>query len=194
LLDVLDHIIFVSAAGELADVAFAVGLNEARLPDVLAMTERKTSAYSFAGPLAAGAILAGAGGDTLAGLDEYGRMLGVAFQLGDDLLGVFGEEDVTGKSVVGDLRQGKETSLIAYARRTPQWHRIEPWFGRRDLGAADAHRVAALLQECGARGFVEHLVRQHVDAALLALQTPAFPDGLREELGDVARGCIGRIS
>jgi len=194
LLDVLDHSIFVSAAGELADVSFAVGMDEARLPDVLAMTERKTSAYSFAGPLSAGAILAGAGGDALAALDEYGRMLGIAFQLGDDLLGVFGDEAVTGKSVLGDLRQGKQTSLIAYARATRHWRRIQPAFGRPDLPAAAGRRVAALLEECGARHFVELLLTEHTDAALAALQTAALPAALREELADVAQSCIGRLS
>lgn len=194
LLDVLDHSIFVSAAGELADVSFAVGLDDARLPDVLAMTERKTAAYSFAGPLSAGAILAGAGGDALAALDEYGRMLGIAFQLGDDLLGVFGDESLTGKSVVGDLRQGKETSLIAYARATTQWHRIQPSFGRHDLPFGEARGVAAILEECGARAFVEQLLTEHVETALRALESPALPEDLREELAGVARSCVGRIA
>ncbi len=193
LLDVLDHSIFVTAAGELADVSFSVRLSDARLPDVLAMTERKTAAYSFAGPLSAGALLAGAGGDTLASLEHYGRMLGVAFQLGDDLLGVFGAEDVTGKSVVSDLRQGKETSLIAYARATAWWPRIAASFGRTDLGADDARRLAAALEECGARAFVEGLLTEHADAALAALGDGSVPAALAEELGDVARACVGRV-
>lgn len=193
LLDLLDHSIFVTAAGELSDVSYSVRLDEARLPDVLAMTERKTAAYSFAGPLTAGAILAGAGGDVLAALGECGRLLGIAFQLGDDLLGVFGEEDTTGKSIVSDLREGKETSLIAYARATSAWPDIAPSFGRADLDHRDGRRLAGALDRCGARAFVEGLVAEYADAAVLALAAPGLPASLVEELSAVARSCVGRI-
>ncbi|MFF1634839.1 polyprenyl synthetase family protein [Leifsonia sp. NPDC058248] len=193
LLDLLDHSVFVTAAGELADVSFSVRLGEARLPDVLAMTERKTATYSFAGPLTAGAILAGAGGDILEALAEYGRLLGVAFQLGDDLLGVFGDQDVTGKSVVSDLREGKETSLIAYARATTAWERVEPLFGRHDLSAAEGRMLARFLDECGARAFVENLIDEHVARAAAVIDASDLPPVLADELRSVARSCIGRI-
>jgi geranylgeranyl diphosphate synthase type II len=194
LLDLLDHSIFVTAAGELSDVSFSVRLDEARLPDVLAMTERKTAAYSFAGPLAAGAILAGASGDVLAALGEYGRLLGIAFQLGDDLLGVFGREDATGKSIVSDLREGKETSLIAYARATSAWPRIQQHFGRSDLDHEAGRRLAADLEACGARAFVEGMVTEYADAAVAALAAPGLPAALSDELQAVARSCVGRIA
>jgi geranylgeranyl diphosphate synthase type II len=194
LLDVFDHSVFVTAAGELADVSFSVGMHEARLPDVLAMTERKTATYSFAGPLTAGAILAGADGDALEALAEYGRLLGVAFQLGDDLLGVFGSEDVTGKSIVSDLREGKETSLIAYARATDWWPGISPLLGRADLSDADGRVLAEVLVDCGAKAFVEELVAEHSERAVALLAGSALPLPLIEELTGVARSCVGRLS
>lgn len=194
LLDVLDHSILVTAAGELADVSFSIGMTEARLPDILAMTERKTATYSFAGPLSAGAILAGADGDALAVLAEYGRLLGVAFQLGDDLLGVFGAEDVTGKSVVSDLREGKETSLIAYARATAWWPEIGALFGRRDLTDTEGRSLADALEVCGARSFVENLVDDYAGRAIALVETSGLPAALGDELARVARSCVGRIS
>jgi geranylgeranyl diphosphate synthase type II len=139
-------------------------------------------------------VLAGAGPGVEAVLSEYGRLVGVAFQLGDDLLGVFGREDVTGKSVVSDLRQGKETSLIAFARRTSVWPAIAPILGREDLGAGDADRLARTLEDCGARGFVERLLAEHVEAAEAVLDDPELPGGLVAELSAVARSCIGRVS
>ncbi|MFF1573064.1 polyprenyl synthetase family protein [Leifsonia sp. NPDC058292] len=194
LLDVFDHSVFVTAAGELADVSFSVGVDEARLPDILAMTERKTATYSFAGPLTAGAVLAGAGGDVLEVLGEYGRLLGVAFQLGDDLLGVFGAQDVTGKSIVSDLREGKETSLIAYARATDCWPEIEPLLGRPDLSEADGRALAAVLVDCGAKAFVEELVAEHSTRAIAVLEASSLPEPLVDELSSVARSCVGRLS
>ncbi|ANF31060.1 geranylgeranyl pyrophosphate synthase [Leifsonia xyli] len=196
LLDVLDHGVFVTAAGELADVALAehLGPEAPTLEDVLAMTEHKTAAYSVSGPLMTGALLAGGGEDVLTTLAEYGRLVGIAFQLGDDLLGVFGDEDVTGKSIVSDLRQGKETSLIAYARGTARWEELAASLGRGDLALHEAGRLAEVLDECGARRFVERLLAQQVDAAVALLDTPSIPPALAGPLTAVARSCIGRIA
>lgn len=194
LLDVFERCVFVTAAGELADVGLSTGVGDAGLGEVLAMTEWKTAEYSVAGPLIAGAVLAGADDRMLDGLAEFGRLTGIAFQLGDDLLGVFGDEEVTGKSAVGDLRQGKETSLIAFARGTPRWGEIAPSLGRPDLSRAEAARLAAVLEECGARAFVERLLDEHVAEALSVAASLAAPRGFAADLAAIARSCAGRVA
>ena len=194
LLDVLDHGVFVTAAGELADVSYSVGVTEARLADALAMTECKTAAYSFEAPLMAGAILGGADHACVSALAEYGRLLGVAFQLGDDLLGTFGAEDITGKSVVNDLREGKETPLISFARATDEWARVDGLFGRPDLSPAEADVLRSALERCGARAFVESLVADHAREAVAALDVAAVPAGLASQLEAFAGTCVGRVS
>jgi geranylgeranyl diphosphate synthase type II len=186
--------VFVTAAGELADVRLSAGLGTPGLADVLRMTEHKTAAYSVAGPLLAGAILAGAQGELLDRLAEYGRLVGTAFQLGDDLLGVFGAPDLTGKSILSDLREGKETTLIAYARTTTGWAAVGDLLERRDPGDDDAEALAAALEQCGARGFVEGLLADHVSAALALLDAPQVPRRLAAPLADLARSCIGRTA
>jgi geranylgeranyl diphosphate synthase, type II len=193
LLDVLDHSVVVTAAGELADVGLAVGLTSPSLPAVLGMTERKTAAYSVAGPIMAGAILGGGDDALLSVLADYGRLVGVAFQLGDDLLGVYGDQELTGKSVLSDLREGKKTTLVAFARSTDRWPEIEAGIGRADLTADAAAAIALALEECGARRFVERLVADHVAQAVAALDTPEVPAALAAELTAIARGCIGRL-
>ena len=193
LLDILDHSVVVTAAGELADVGLAVGLTTPSLPAVLGMTERKPAAYSVAGPIMAGAILGGGDDRLLAVLAEYGRLVGIAFQLGDDLLGVYGDQRQTGKSVLGDLREGKKTTLIAFARSTDRWGEIEGGLGRPDLTLAEAAAIARTLEECGARSFVERLLADQVDRAVAALDTPEVPAGLAAELTTIARSCIGRL-
>ncbi|NUU08559.1 polyprenyl synthetase family protein [Leifsonia sp. C5G2] len=196
LLDILDEGVFVTAAGELTDVAFSERIppRTPALEDVLAMTESKTAAYSVSGPLTSGALLAGAGEEALVALAEFGRLVGIAFQLGDDLLGVFGSEDATGKSIFSDLREQKETSRIAFARGTPRWAEIAPSLGRPDLAAPEAERVAGALEECGARRFVEGLLRDHVDRAVAMLGTPSIPPGLAGSLTRIARSCVGRAA
>ncbi|WP_233549743.1 polyprenyl synthetase family protein [Cellulomonas rhizosphaerae] len=155
----------VTAAGELEDVHLGLGTRTATVDEAVAVAEHKTAAYSFALPLQAGALLAGASDEDLARLADLGRQLGIAFQLCDDLLGVFGDEDVTGKSTLSDLREGKLTALVAYAAQTTAWPSIEPHLGDPALTAAGAATLRARLEACGARAFVEGLVDEHLHAA-----------------------------
>jgi geranylgeranyl pyrophosphate synthase len=194
LLDLFDGSIFVSAAGELADVAFSAGVHLPSLADVMAMTEQKTASYSFEAPLKAGAILAGADADTLTILGEFGRLVGVAFQLRDDQLGVFGDAQVTGKSVLNDLRNRKETPLIAHARSTPRWTQIEEALAGLDTSETDAALVRAWLEECGARTFVDSLIDDHVARAESLLDGSSLPSVLAGHLRDVARHAVVRAA
>lgn len=82
--------------------------------DPMQIYRYKTSSYSFIGPLLAGAYCAGADKQTLTTLREFATNLGIAFQIQDDLLGVFGDERETGKSTLTDLREGKQTLLVRY--------------------------------------------------------------------------------
>lgn len=170
LLDLFDDALRLSAAGELADVRWSLGTGAPDLATILTMEEHKTAVYSFVLPLRAGALLAGADDVTGERLAEVGRLLGIAFQLRDDLDGVFGDEAVTGKSVLSDLREGKSTPLVAHARTTPWWDRIAPYLGDPDLGEHDAARVRALLEECGSRRFIEDLAADYGETALEAAE------------------------
>lgn len=83
--------------------------------DIYKIYDYKTAYYTFASPLVIGAILAGAKKDELQKLLQYGIYLGRAFQIKDDILGMFGEEKKIGKSVLADLQEAKKTILIWYA-------------------------------------------------------------------------------
>jgi len=168
LLDLFDAALHTTAAGELADVRMA-GSGAASLPESLVMEEQKTSAYSFTLPLQAGAVLADADQQTVARLGEAGRLLGIAFQLVDDLLGVFGDPARTGKSTTSDLRTGKQTPLLAHARSTAEWVRIQRYVGR-DLATAELDEVRRLLTAAGSRLFVEELAESHLSRARSLLE------------------------
>jgi geranylgeranyl diphosphate synthase type II len=167
LLDLFDAALHTTAAGELADVRLSLGLAAPSLAESLLMEEQKTSAYSFALPMQAGAVLAGAGDATVARLGEAGRLAGIAFQLADDLLGVFGDPARTGKSTTSDLRTRKQTPLLTHARSTPEWERIRPYVGR-DLDERELDEVRHLLTVSGSRRFVEELARDHLAEARAA--------------------------
>lgn len=193
LLEVMDDALFASAAGELIDVDFSWVAEVPRVDDILTMERLKTAVYSFECPLQAGAILAGAGEETVATLADFGREIGIAYQLVDDLLGVFGTEAETGKTTIGDLREGKRTVLIAYATSAEGWDGVAALLGKDDLTDAEADILRAHLVSCGARSFAEGLARYYANRALARLVEPHIPAALRAELHPVADDVLRRV-
>jgi geranylgeranyl diphosphate synthase, type II len=194
ILDLLDESVYVTAAGELADVAFSVGLQEGKLAHVLDMSSHKTASYSFCGPLRAGAILAGADQETLSLLADYGNLVGIAFQLRDDLLGVFGDENLTGKSSLGDFRENKITPLIAYAQSTSAWEPYNHLLGKPDLSVDEADVLREMLDTCGALSYVKNLIERHVDDACSMVAASSLPVSFREELIAIAHLSAERVA
>ncbi|MGD7707224.1 polyprenyl synthetase family protein [Microlunatus sp. Y2014] len=189
LLDLVDDCVHRAAAGEHADVWSSM-VAPADQQVVLETVANKTAAYSFGAPLQAGALMAGATADVRARLGQVGRHLGIAFQLRDDVLGVFGAEHVTGKSSTGDLREGKETLLIGHARHDPAWRDVAVLFGRPDLDADGAARLRTVIRDSGALEQVERHIADNVDAARALIAGLAVPAGLRQQLLQLS-GVVG---
>jgi geranylgeranyl pyrophosphate synthase len=187
LLGLVDRALATSAAGELADVRLAAQTRPAALSEALAMAEHKTAAYSFELPMTAGAVLAGASAATVDGLGRIGRLLGTAFQLRDDLLGVFGDPAVTGKSDLADLREGKCTPLVAHAQTTSAWPRVAAHWGDPHITVAEAATVRGALEDAGSRAFVEALADELVDAATVRAADLGLPTGLVAAVQDLCR-------
>ncbi|MBW4033817.1 MAG: polyprenyl synthetase family protein [Acidobacteria bacterium] len=193
LLEVMDDALFASAAGELIDVDFSWMPAVPPVDDILAMERLKTAVYSFECPLQAGAILAGASEQTVETLGDFGREIGIAYQIVDDLLGVFGTEADTGKTTIGDLREGKRTVLIAYASSVEGWSEHAGRFGNPALCDEDAELLRAHLVDCGAKAFAEGLARYYANRAMARLREPHVAATLRAELHPVAQDVLGRV-
>lgn len=189
---ILDDAVFASAAGELIDVDFSFQPGAPPVGEILDMERLKTAVYSFEAPLQAGAVLAGAGPDAVAALGRFGRDTGIAYQVVDDLLGVFGNESATGKSSMGDLREGKRTVLIAYAAQTPCWAELSGIIGRPEMGAADAERAREILVECGARDYARNLAAEYAASARSHLDCADVPAGLAAMLDAVVSSSVNR--
>jgi geranylgeranyl diphosphate synthase type II len=188
LLDLLSEAVEISAAGELADVAMSVGARaNTSLGDVVTAEEHKTAVYSFQLPLQAGVVLAEGPCEAVQSLGTIGRLAGVGFQLVDDLRGVFADESVTGKSGLGDLREGKVTALIAHARGTDAWPEISQYVGDATLDSQRAAVARRLLQTCGSRAFVEDLADSYLTAALRAAEEAKLEPSLQAELSQLCR-------
>lgn len=190
----VDECFFTTVAGELADVGLAIGTLPASIPAITRMMQDKTAAYSFAAPLRAGALLAGADPRVQEELAEIGAMLGIIYQLRDDILGVFGSPTTLGKSVDGDLREGKRSLLIAFAEGSEAWNEVQHLFGRRSLDAADADRLRDALIVSGARHHAEWQLSQLCEQAGTRITRSDLPATLRDELQLLARRCAERDS
>ncbi len=160
----------VSAGQYLDVVAQASGeTDQAALERVL---DYKSARYTVQGPLQLGGLLADAPQPVLAAYATYGQAVGRAFQLRDDLLGVFGDPIITGKPAGDDLREGKRTLLIAYAltHATPTHQKeVHHALGQPDLDAGQVELLREILIQTGAVRHVEHLIATLRQQALTTL-------------------------
>jgi geranylgeranyl diphosphate synthase, type I len=161
----------------------------------LRVVRYKSAKYTIERPLHLGAALAGDDPAVLAAYTGYGLPLGEAFQLRDDILGVFGDPAETGKPAGDDLREGKRTVLIAIAveRSTAKQASVI----RRHLGdpGLDADGVAALrgiIAETGALDFTENLIGELLERSLASLDTATLDPQAREVLTGLAYAATRR--
>jgi geranylgeranyl diphosphate synthase type I len=163
----------------------------------LRVAEFKTSRYSVEQPLQLGAAAAGAPEATREALHRYGMALGEAFQLRDDVLGVFGDSSRTGKPTGDDLREGKRTLLAALAaqRADPEQAAVlRQGLGDRSLDSSGARRLAEVIVETGALASVEVRIAARASEARAALQEPAISPPARAALTDLVSVATDRAS
>lgn len=193
LFGLLDDAIYVSAAGELADVENAVMPDYAEAEAIFDATFNKTAVYSFSAPLCAGALLAGASAEAIAALDTEGGRLGLAFQLVDDLIGAFGSAEQAGRDEGGDLRESKRTPLIALAKQTPTWARVNDALAVAHTGPIAVREAQLALEESGARLRLRALIGDTLEAVRTAARDPAFPREARPLICELADRVEERI-
>ena len=154
----------------------------------------KSAKYSVERPLHVGAALAGAPSGTLAGLSDFGLPLGEAFQLRDDLLGVFGDPDVTGKPAGDDLSEGKRTVLVALAlAAAPEADArlLDSSLGT-DLDEAAVAALRRVIESSGAQADVEQRIRALTDESLAALDALPMTEPARAALRQLADAATQR--
>jgi geranylgeranyl diphosphate synthase, type I len=180
------------AAGQYLDL-----LSQARRSTSVAEAMRviifKTAKYTIERPLQLGALLAAssapAGDAVTAACTAYGIPLGIAFQLRDDLLGVFGDPARTGKPATGDVSEGKRTVLMALARErasASQARLLDEHVGDRTLTAPGAAAVRAVLTDTGAVDECEALIAANVKEAVAALDGAPITDAAKSALAALA--------
>jgi geranylgeranyl diphosphate synthase type I len=165
--------------------------------DALRVAQFKTSKYTVEGPLHLGAAAAGARPETFSALSAYGLPLGEAFQLRDDVLGVFGDPSVTGKPAGDDLLEGKRTLLVTLAmeRATPEQARLlQDGLGNRALADGDVARLRTVIESTGALDEVEARISARADEARAALRGGSIGSEAREALDALAVAAVVRAT
>jgi geranylgeranyl diphosphate synthase type I len=155
----------------------------------------KSGKYTVERPLHLGAALAGRFDDLAPALSAYGLPLGEAFQLRDDLLGAFGDEDLLGKPVGDDLREGKPTALVALARERASGEAarlLDDRFGQPDLDEDEIAALQAALVDTGAVAEIESRIDTLVDESLGSLASSPLTADARDHLVELAWFVAGR--
>jgi geranylgeranyl diphosphate synthase type I len=179
------------AVGQFADLAGDIR----RLPSleaVLDVARRKSGNYTVRRPLEIGATLAGCDDQLVTQLGRYGTAVGEAFQLRDDVLGVFGSPATTGKPNGSDLLERKATSVAVSAFEladAPTRRELTALVHTEDLDEAALDRWRMLIVATGALERIEDMIAQRLASARKHLADMAVDDSVREALSDLAIAC-----
>lgn len=182
--------------GQVLDMASTTGVSLSEA-DIINISKSKTAYYTFQMPLEVGALLAGAPQQSLGLLAEYSLHAGLAFQLQDDIMGVFGDESKMGKSAKGDIMEGKQTLLMAYAKQvaSPEQLKIlQESLGNSELSDEQFSRCQAIIKDTGALKEVEEYAKREANLAIEVMDNshPDWPQGMVDYLKDIASFAINR--
>ena len=181
-------------AGQFLDVSVQARGN-ADVDTAMTVLRYKSAKYSIERPLHIGAALAGADDATQAELSSVGLPLGEAFQLRDDLLGVFGDPETTGKPAGDDLIEGKRTVLIALALDAAppaEAARLDAALGGA-LTRDDVEDLRRIIDTSGAHAQVEQVIEELARLAVTALDAAAIDDVARGVLRELASAATQRV-
>ncbi|MBI4037212.1 polyprenyl synthetase family protein [Candidatus Daviesbacteria bacterium] len=145
-----------TALGEMLDVELPTTKGEKTEKDALTIFYLKAAKYTITGPMEVGARLAGVDGKLVTDLNSFGDKLGMAFQIQDDILGVFGDEKTIGKSVLSDSQEGKITLLSVYALKhatNKQRAILKKYYGQSKIGPKELEEIKKVFIDSGALSY-----------------------------------------
>ena len=181
-------------SGELNDIDLSYA-NKYSEKEVLDMYILKTSLYTISGPLMLGSILAGAPDSTREVLYKFGLNLGIAFQIVDDILGIFGSEDVIGKSVTSDASEGKKSILTHFFNENSTKQEYEKFYsiyGNREINTDDMKIIREIMVSCGALEYAKEKVYYYSKKAYDIVDVAQFSDEYKQSLYRLCEYMINR--
>lgn len=167
----LQSIISYTVIGEVKDF-YIEYRSKATEKEVLEMYEYKTAKYTIEGPLHLGAILGGTSEKYLSAISKYSIPVGIAFQIQDDILGIFGDEKKLGKEVGSDIEEGKITILVVKAREKANREQkkiLDEILGKKNLTVKEIESFRKVIRETGALEYAKELAFEYVKKGKKAL-------------------------
>ncbi len=190
----LSDVTVETVTGQLLDVEY-VPLADLTETLVLKIHEFKTAHYTVMLPLMMGATLADASAEVLAGIRSFAIPIGIAFQIQDDTLGLFGNESILGKPVDSDVKEGKKTLLFVQAYRaavSADREFLQRVHGNPNLVPGDLERVRTIVTETGALAESERYARELVEKGRPLITTIAREEQWQGILSGLADYFISR--
>jgi geranylgeranyl diphosphate synthase type I len=174
--------------GQYLDIGFE-SRDDVSVEDYLTMIEGKTAAL-VACSCEIGAVIAGASDGQRERLRAFGRHSGLAFQMLDDVLGIWGDSSLTGKPVGADIARKKKTlPLLHGLARSAE---LRGLMAGEMLTTSDVRRATDLVEKAGSRAYALQLARAHHDEALTALERADLRPGTARALQELAQNLLSR--
>lgn len=190
----LQEIVVNTVSGEILDVMLEAR-GRASEKEILEVHRNKTAKYTVEGPLHLGALLAGVGQKQLDALSAYAVPVGIAFQIQDDILGAFGNERKLGKPVCSDLREGKQTLLVAKALEfgnASEKKVIQKLLGKKDANQKEVELFRKTVKETGSLEYSQSLAKKYVAKGKVAIEKSSFDQKTKEFLTGIADYIVNR--
>ncbi|WP_433497068.1 polyprenyl synthetase family protein [Sphaerimonospora sp. CA-214678] len=191
-----DHMLTELMCGQYLDL-LEQAQGESTFDGALRVALYKSGKYTVEQPLRLGLVLAARSRPAWIDrfCEQYGRQIGIAFQLRDDILGVFGDPTETGKPAGDDLREGKRTMLIARAlaeASDAQAEAVRSLLGAPDLDEAGVERLRSVIEDTGALAACEGMIKSYLDEALHTLDQAPIDETARTALAALAVAATAR--
>lgn len=159
--------ITLTITGEMLDIAspHSKQRNEGQ---VLQIQKMKTAQYTIIGPLSLGAIFGGASNELLKAIKKFGENLGIAYQIQDDILGVFGNEKTIGKSTTSDIEENKSTLLLTYSKThatEEQKKIIKQYYGEKGITKTQHAKIKTVFRDTGALTYAQIKIESYTKKA-----------------------------
>lgn len=190
----LNYIVVNTIAGEALDVAL-VEYSNVKIDRIFEMQKYKTAKYTIEGPLHLGAILAGANEKFLESLSNFAVPAGIAFQIQDDIIGIFGDEKKIGKPVGSDIKEGKKTLLISKVLEKAddnQRQALNSALGNENISIEEVNKVRDIIIKTGSLEFSKTKARELVKDAKKSLEDLNISKENKKFLNDLADFIAGR--
>lgn len=194
---ILSEIVNITILGQILDIEFSeMGNGITTEEELLIMQRSKTASYSFVGPLVIGALFGGATNPVQNNLKTFAENVGIAFQIHDDILGIFGKEDVIGKSVTSDIEEGKNTLLYYHALKKgskADKSILKQYYGKGEIEVNGYKKIKKIFIETESLAYSQTKAQEYVHQAKKFIPKITSDSAVQSILHELAESSITRV-